>query len=119
MYTSNTDFLSLCFPQHKALVSDLLFDFLEFHCLLPFHEVPEIYVMPTVSLIAVGFPHISAVTSPSAAVTHMNIHQQLQKSILLGNCPDGSWNLPFPHLAQKSTCIMYLYGGSFYKTYNF
>lgn len=33
---------TLCFPQHKAKVSNLLFDFLEFHYLLPFHEAPEI-----------------------------------------------------------------------------
>lgn len=43
MYTNNADFLSLCFPQHKALVSNLLFDFLELHYLLTFHKVPEIY----------------------------------------------------------------------------
>lgn len=80
MSTNNAEFLSLCFPQHKALVSNLLFDFLEFHYLLPFYEVPEIYVMPTVSLI--DFPHNSTITFPSAAVIHMNIPQQLQKNIL-------------------------------------
>lgn len=72
----------MCFPQHKALVSNFLFDFVEFHYLLPFHKVPETYVMPTVSLIAVGFRHNSTVASPSAAVIHVNIYLQLQKNIL-------------------------------------
>lgn len=80
MFTNNADFLSLCFPQHKALVSNLLFDFLEYHYLLSFYEVSEIYVMPTVLLI--DFPRNSNVTFPSAAVSHINIPQQLQKNIL-------------------------------------